>query len=44
MYANIILKQILCRTEIEGNYVETDSRGIVIFWKGRFDDPVRSIC
>ena len=27
MYRNIILKQILC-TEIEGNYVKSDSNGI----------------
>ena len=33
------MKQILCRTEIEGNYVKTNSRAIIVVWQSWIGDP-----
>ena len=40
---SLIVTQILCRTEVEGDYVETDSTGIMVVWKSWIDDLVRFI-
>ena len=41
---NIIFRQGLWRTEIEGNYVKTNSHGIVVVWKSWIDDLVCFVC
>ena len=43
IHTNIILKQALWRTEIEGNDVETNSIGIIVVWKNWIDHLVSFI-
>ena len=44
IHTNIILKQGLCRAEIEGNYVKTDSLLIITVRKSWIDDLVSFVC
>ena len=43
-HTNIILKQVLWRTEIEGNYIQTNSTDIITVWKSWIDDLVSFTC
>ena len=44
IHTKIIVKQILCRAEIERNQVKTNSIVIVGVWQDWTDDFVRFIC